>query len=135
MSKLVRDGVPDFLQKAGAHIEFTEALPDMREPLVFSKLLEEAGEWLSSRTRDERLKELGDLMEVIWALGEIDGIGSTEILQQAHGKHRARGGFENLAVMSVELGDDPAARVRGASKAHFATASERPVGDGPWYSG
>jgi predicted house-cleaning noncanonical NTP pyrophosphatase (MazG superfamily) len=131
MSKLVRDGVEAHIRAAGgAHVTFSGAHPDRRLPLLFSKLLEEAGEWLGAEGREERLKELGDLVEVIWALGEIEGIEGDEILMQAFGKRRERGRFERLMVMSVELG--PAHEV---AEAISRSTTGRGLGDGPWYSG
>lgn len=107
MDKLVRDGVPEFLKEQGTHITFRKAKKRERIDLLFTKLLEEAGEWLTARDEDQRLKELGDLQEVIWALAKIDGITPEAILLQAHKKQTLRGNFDELQVMGVELGPDP----------------------------
>ena len=132
MSKLVRDRTPEFLQRKGTHIEFHTAPEEQRHVLLLGKLLEEAGEWLAASGREARLKELGDLTEIIWAMGEADGIDRTEILMQAHGKREARGSFDLLRTMNVELGSDkPSVTQRILTRADASYGR----GDGPWYSG
>lgn len=108
MAKLVRDGTEAALAGRNPRIAFDAAPSHQRTELTFAKLLEEAGEWLMAEGRDQRLKELGDLQEVVWALGEVDGISETEIAMQATEKRRVRGGFSDLCVMRVEAdGDTP----------------------------
>ena len=128
--KLVRDETEAALKGKNPHVVFDEAPPDQREGLLFSKLLEEACEWLCGRDREQRLKELGDLTEVLWALGEIDGIQPGEIVTQAAMKREARGGFSRLALLKVETGDEPA-RPEPVHRGDWY----RGVGDGPLYSG
>ena len=132
MSKLVRDRTPEFLEGKGTHIEFGTAPEEQRHVLLLGKLLEEAGEWLAAGGREARLKELGDLTEIIWAMGEADGIDRTEVLMQAHGKREARGSFDLLRTMNVELGSSDQQASRILSRAEDASYGR---GDGPWYSG
>lgn len=107
MEKLVRDGVPEFLKEQGTHVTYKQAHEADRTGLLYAKLLEEIGELLTARDDEQKLKELGDLQEVIWALGEVNGITSEQILLQALKKQNLRGGFEELHVLGIELGPDP----------------------------
>lgn len=106
MSKLVRDGVEESLAGRTARVVFRSAPESERRWLLFSKLLEEAGEWLLSGSNAERIRELGDIQEVIWALGEVDGIEQAEIIIQASEKRRERGSFSELAIMCIEIDDE-----------------------------
>jgi predicted house-cleaning noncanonical NTP pyrophosphatase (MazG superfamily) len=105
MSKLIRDGSKQFLESKHTEIVYEQAGPADRRLLLFSKLLEEAGEWLNARDKEQALKELGDLTEIIWALGEIDDIPAIEITSQAASKQRLRGGFDELWVMKVDVSE------------------------------
>jgi predicted house-cleaning noncanonical NTP pyrophosphatase (MazG superfamily) len=132
MRKLVRDKMEEFLEDKGAEIKYVKAPEEERDQLLFSKLIEELLEWMTAEGRENRLKELGDMQEVIWAMGSMEGIEATEILQQAHGKNKARGGFEKLIVMTVELDSD---NLKVPNIISSITPVDRPLGDGPWYSG
>lgn len=137
MRKLVRDKMEEFLEDKGASIKYVKAEPHERPTLLFNKLIEELLEWVSASDRDARLKELGDLQEIIWAMGKSDNIESTEILQQAHGKQKARGGFDELIVMTVELESEEveSSRREKVLRDSGLINDGRPIGDGPWYSG
>jgi predicted house-cleaning noncanonical NTP pyrophosphatase (MazG superfamily) len=131
MGKLVRDRTREVLEPQNPRIVFGRVMNDQRRGLLFSKLLEEAGEWLCANDREQKLKELADLAEVIWALGEMDGIGQAEIVLHASGKRAARGGFDELLVMTVETGGEPTPTPQPTTTHIFSS----PAGDGPWYSG
>ncbi|MBV2145877.1 MAG: nucleoside triphosphate pyrophosphohydrolase [Wolbachia endosymbiont of Pissodes strobi] len=67
--------------------EYIERLKD--------KLLEEVKEVIASKTSDENLEELADLLEVIHALGKESGLSIEQIEEKRISKKQERGGFEN----------------------------------------
>lgn len=60
-----------------------------------NKLLEEAKEVVASKTPDETLEELADLLEVIHAIGKESGLSIEQIEKKRISKKQERGGFEN----------------------------------------
>lgn len=131
--KLVRDKLPEILGEDLA-VEFGNAHPGAASRLLIAKLLEEAGELLCADSRNGRLKELGDLQEVIWAIAELNAITSQEVLLQAMGKREARGGFRDLRTMEV-VRPEERSQAQESSGTFACRDDDRPIGDGPWYSG
>lgn len=115
MRKLVRTDSPRELK-----VVFEKENPT--NPTLNAKLLEEVAELLLAGDRDQRLKELGDIQEVLWAVGDLNGITAMEITSQAISKRNALGTFDT--VMRTEL------------QPTTPTLSTYPIrSDGPWYSG
>lgn len=93
-NKLVRDYIPDKITKNGEipitrTLEFEEYVRELKK-----KLLEEATETAEAYERCQVLEELGDVVEVVKAIGECYGYNMQEILDQAEHKKESRGGFE-----------------------------------------
>ena len=109
MGKLVQDLVPDLLGSEALRIAFAKADPSQRRHLLFAKLLEEAGEWLSASNPEDRLKELTDMQMVLRALAELDAISPEQAWRDAISKLAARGGYQDMIVMTVEGADTPPA--------------------------
>ncbi|OAL99115.1 MAG: hypothetical protein TV42_04185 [Wolbachia endosymbiont of Dactylopius coccus] len=95
INKLVRDHMTEIIRSHGIIVyervmekdEYIERLKD--------KLLEEAKEVIASKTSDETLEELADLLEVIHALGKESGLSIEQIEEKRISKKQERGGFEN----------------------------------------
>jgi predicted house-cleaning noncanonical NTP pyrophosphatase (MazG superfamily) len=146
MSKLVRDRIRDILEPRNPRIVFSRVIDDQREGLLFSKLLEEAGEWLrvsrddkGQRDKEQSLKELADLLEVVFALAKLDNISEAMVMSECLGKRMARGGFDQLLTMSVEADGDRPTRHSSIESPEpttsFASGNFGTGGDGRWYSG
>jgi predicted house-cleaning noncanonical NTP pyrophosphatase (MazG superfamily) len=134
MPKLIRDKTKEFLEKRNPRVVFKRAQESQRMGLLYAKLLEEVGEYMTTVGREGALKELGDIQEIIWALGEMDDITSIEIWTQAQAKRNVRGSFDDLVTMEVEIDDEepgPMVTPRGGGYG----PDHRSLGDGPWYSG
>lgn len=91
--KLIRQRMMDVgPAPEGTWRESTQDVPLMRALLV-AKAHEEAQELAEAKTDEERLTELGDMVEVAFALGQLYGFTRTQIVQAAAEKRHERGGF------------------------------------------
>lgn len=91
-NKLVRDNIPDIIKNNG-EIPITKTLEeaDYKKKLE-TKLNEEYHEVLESDGKN-RIEELGDMLEVIKALAELEGSNLNEVIEVSKQKRLKRGGF------------------------------------------
>ncbi len=95
VKKLVRDNITSILAAQGVQA-FNKTLNDQEYKIALNnKLFEEAEEVLSAESKEELCQELGDVIEVIKAIGKVNNISFEDILKAAKEKHLLRGGFEN----------------------------------------
>lgn len=99
MNKLVRDKIPEIIEKSGKSSK-TRIL-DHDEYIV--KLEEKLGEELSEYLESKEPEELADLLEVIDALIVATGHTKAEILALQEQKRAARGGFEKKILLKQVL--------------------------------
>lgn len=101
--KLVRDKIPDIIKSNGEtptvrvldEVEYKQELE--------KKLHEEYLEVLYSTTKEERIDELADLIEVISALSVLEGSSLEEVIKHALEKREKRGSFQKrLFLEDVE---------------------------------
>ena len=72
-NKLVRDRIPEIIEASGAHCE-TKTLNDEQYLAYLDlKMIEEMHEYQKARSDEERLEELADLLEVIYAIARATG--------------------------------------------------------------
>ncbi|MCB9798764.1 nucleoside triphosphate pyrophosphohydrolase [Candidatus Nomurabacteria bacterium] len=97
--KLIRDGIPKFLDSIDADYEIFEA--DGEEYLWFlkRKLVEEGEEVFRAVGRDEVVSELADVVEVLRNLRKEYGISAEELRGAVDKKARKRGRFEKRLVL------------------------------------
>ena len=93
--KLVRDKIPELIQKAG-ETPVIRILEDAeyREHLE-KKLDEEVAEF----HKDQNIEELADILEVVLALNESLGYSREELESAYLKKHEARGGFSDRVFL------------------------------------
>lgn len=97
--KLVRDGIPGVIVSKGerpvyrtlAAAEFPDALRD--------KLREEMAELLAARNPEEVTSELADVLEVLMAIANNQGLRWEEIETARQKKRADRGGFEQRVFL------------------------------------
>lgn len=93
-NKLVRDNIPAIIEESGKtpnhrtlnDIEFRNALR--------LKLVEEANEVLDATTRDEMIRELADVCEVVYHLAGVLEVDSNTLYDLADEKLSTNGGFD-----------------------------------------
>jgi len=88
-NKLVRDRIPAIIEQQG-ETPVTRIL-DGEEYLLHleRKLDEEVAEYHESGSPEE----LADILEVVYALGEAQGLSKEELISLYQAKHETRGGF------------------------------------------
>jgi predicted house-cleaning noncanonical NTP pyrophosphatase (MazG superfamily)/8-oxo-dGTP pyrophosphatase MutT (NUDIX family) len=95
--KLVRDRVPEIIQRSGREPHVRIAADGEYAALLRAKLYEEAGEYVSSHDPEE----LADLLEVIRALGSAHGVEPAELEELRAAKAAERGGFAGRLVLRL----------------------------------
>lgn len=90
-NKLIRNKIPQII-KTNGKTPTTRILP-IKE--ICKKTQEELIEYLEATTKEDKLEELSDLLELINALAEYEGTTLGEIDKIRRKKAEERGGFQN----------------------------------------
>lgn len=99
--KLVRDRIPELIERQGKAPILRVLEGDEYVACLRQKLREEADEYLASG----QLEELADLLEVILALLQVEGLTFRELNRLRLRKRTERGGFDRrLFLVGVEDG-------------------------------
>ncbi|MDA1547404.1 nucleoside triphosphate pyrophosphohydrolase [Bacillus cereus group sp. TH253LC] len=94
-NKLIRNKIPQII-KANGKTPTTRILPqDEYIKEICKKTEEELTEYLEANTKEHKLEELSDLLELINALVEYEGTTLEEIDKIRKKKAAERGGFQN----------------------------------------
>lgn len=102
--KLVRDNIGDIAWRYPDSKAALRPVKDVDEhiDLLHAKLLEEVGELILAKSRDEVLSEVADLTEAVRALVLIRTGYTTADIEAARAlKYRTRGGFDRGTVWDV----------------------------------
>ncbi len=101
--KLVRDRIPEIIQKKGGVPETRVLAPVEYLAELKKKFQEELTEYLSAETSEARLEEMADIFEVITALNEAEGRDIDTVIAVQQKKRDERGAFkEKIFLESVE---------------------------------
>ncbi|MFA6404405.1 MAG: nucleoside triphosphate pyrophosphohydrolase [Candidatus Paceibacterota bacterium] len=95
-NKLVRDKIPEILDKKGVVYEQRVASDEEYKAELIKKLDEEVQEFITQPSPEE----LADIVEVIEALKKLKGFEETERIRRE--KLTERGGFEKKLVLKGE---------------------------------
>jgi predicted house-cleaning noncanonical NTP pyrophosphatase (MazG superfamily) len=91
-NKLVRDNIPDIIKSRGGD-PITRILDDTEYRLELEKkLLEEANEVINA-SGDDRIEELADLLEVMYALMDLENKSLEDVQVVRENKALKRGAF------------------------------------------
>lgn len=90
--KLVRDGIPDLIRSEGGTPQVTRLAADQRQAALLAKLREEADE-LAAADEDDRLGEMGDVLEVLRSLADEFGATWAEVQAASNAKRASVGAF------------------------------------------
>lgn len=97
--KLIRDRIPEIMDRAGVRYELAELTGEVFRAALGAKAVEEAEELRAAGTRDDVVKELADVLEVLEALMRVDGIDEAEVRAAQAARREARGGFERRLLL------------------------------------
>ena len=95
--KLVRDNIPDIIKQNGEEPITRILSKEEYKSELEKKLLEECNEVLE--TDDSRIEELADLLEVIIALGKLQGKSFEDIINVCEQKRLKRGAFDKMIYL------------------------------------
>ena len=102
-NKLVRDRIPEIIEGNG-EIVVTRILDEAEYKLELEKkLLEECNEVLSAVSHDERIEELADVLEVLCAIGSLEGTDLEKIISVMNSKREKRGGFSQKIFLEKTM--------------------------------
>ena len=103
MEKLVRDKIPQILEAQGAKV--FHRIMDENEYYKYLKLkiIEEANEVLTAKSRNEVIEELSDLIEVIKNIQSLHAIENEELENARIAKKSSNGGFQNRVYIAKVL--------------------------------
>jgi|SRR3989338_218285 len=93
--KLVRDAIPDLIRGNGDTPVTRIASAREYRALLRKKLREETEEFL----KDSKAEELADILEVVYALSELQGVGQKELEALRRKKKNERGGFSERIIL------------------------------------
>ena len=104
-NKLVRDNIPEIIRKNGGE-PYTRILTDKeyKEELE-KKLYEEYNEVCNTSSKEERIEELADMLEIISALAIIEGSSLEEVIECAKQKSIKRGAFNKKIYLEKVIED------------------------------
>ncbi|WP_142828603.1 nucleoside triphosphate pyrophosphohydrolase [Planococcus soli] len=104
-NKLVRDAIPEVIEKTGKEFS-TRILGEVEyEAEVKKKLSEELEEYKEAATNEEAIEELADILELLHAATKIHGSSFEELEGVRQAKAEKRGGFEKR-IFLIEVEDD-----------------------------
>ena len=93
--KLVRDEIPEIIEDNGEVPEIHVADDAEYRRRLHEKLDEEVAEFHDSGDPDE----LADVLEVVFALGSLDGLSERDLQQRREQKAAERGRFDDRVVL------------------------------------
>jgi predicted house-cleaning noncanonical NTP pyrophosphatase (MazG superfamily) len=96
--KLVRDLIPQIIEKDGRKTVTRIAKDEEYIQLLLNKLHEEVEE-LSNAKKSEIVNECADIIEVLDAILKFNGYTLDDALEKKSKKRLERGGFENRIVL------------------------------------
>lgn len=104
METLVRDKMPERIQKLGGHVELKSLDPNEVLSHLKLKLQEETAEVCQATTSKEVAEEIGDVLEVLYALSKKYALRWKDLEQARLRKRDLRGGFKRgMYVQYVEV--------------------------------
>lgn len=99
MKKLVRDKIPEIFQNPNIEIltndsDFYSSLKD--------KLFEEISEFYEAANKDELIAEMGDVLEVLYAICDFKNIDIKDVEKKRLEKLKERGGFKKRIMLTIK---------------------------------
>ena len=99
--QLVRDKIPEIIRSKGGQAQIRTLSDDEYRTYLEAKLDEEVEEY----HKDHSAEELADILEVVYALAEANGISRETLMEVYRKKHDERGGFrERILLISSQEG-------------------------------
>jgi predicted house-cleaning noncanonical NTP pyrophosphatase (MazG superfamily) len=104
-NKLVRDKIPAVIKAAGSEYEVKILKSKKFEKELIKKVKEEASGLVTAKNREELIKEIGDVLDVIVEIKKIKKIKDSEIRGAQREAFKKKGGFKKK-IFLIWSGDD-----------------------------
>jgi predicted house-cleaning noncanonical NTP pyrophosphatase (MazG superfamily) len=102
-NKLVRDKIPNIIESTGKHCSTKILNHDQYIKALQKKSFEELQEYINSKTNDEAIEELADMLEIIHSFAVYHGVSMEKVEEVRKRKLEIRGGFkEKIFLIEVE---------------------------------
>ena len=102
--KLIRDELVYDIIKQGRGDRLRTAKPSEIKTFLYDKLKEEVQEVIDTKSKDELVEELADVLEVLDAILDYHEINKNQVKDTRRKKYNERGGFYKHMVLKVEEG-------------------------------
>ncbi|MGG2093411.1 nucleoside triphosphate pyrophosphohydrolase [Bacillus sp. S13(2024)] len=104
-NKLVRDRIPEMIESNGK--TFTTRTLNEKEYIeeVCKKTGEELAEYVEAETLEHKIEELADLLELVNALAQYEGVALEDVEKVRKEKEEKRGGFGGR-IFLLEVSDN-----------------------------
>lgn len=99
--KLVRDKIPEIIEKSGKNLTFKYLDDEQFEIALERKLDEEVKEYHESKD----VEELADILEVVIALAELQGLNFADLVDLQTKKAVKKGGFSKK-IFLIAVSED-----------------------------
>lgn len=105
-NKLVRDRIPQVIEKAGGVAKFKKLTSKQFEKELLKKVGEEAGGLLGAKSKKELVSELADVVEVVEEIKRFKKITEPELKKVMEVNMEKKGGFKKklFLVWSEDTG-------------------------------
>lgn len=100
--KLIRDNIPEIASAQGRTLKIEVASDAMLSVMVRHKLEEELEEVLTAQTREQKIEELADLLEVIEKYLQVTGITQSQVQEAREKKNLKNGAFTKNLILTTE---------------------------------
>jgi predicted house-cleaning noncanonical NTP pyrophosphatase (MazG superfamily) len=98
-NKLVRDKIPEIIEETGKKYRVKKLDKAEYQKELVLKLSEEINEFSNSTSDEEAVEELTDLLEIIYAIGNLHGVDQAYLESIRLDKAEKRGGFEGRVYL------------------------------------
>ncbi|MCT8140525.1 nucleoside triphosphate pyrophosphohydrolase [Anaerobacillus sp. CMMVII] len=104
-NKLVRDRIPEIIEETGK--KYTTSILNDEQYIteLKKKSFEELEEYVNTKTDEDALEELADVLEIVHALAVCHGSSIEEVEKIREKKAEKRGGFKEK-IFLIEVEDD-----------------------------
>lgn len=103
--KLIRDKVPEKMAGLGVAFETRTLSPDEFKKALFKKVEEEASGIQNAQNREELVSEIADVLDVIVAIQELEGITNDELSAAQTKNMEKKGGFDTKTYLEWSADD------------------------------
>lgn len=102
-NKLVRDKIPEIINQAGKECKIKILNDDKYSNELKKKLCEEAKEVLETKSKQELIGEISDVLEIIDALKEVYKIDDQELIKAKNSKANKNGAFKEKIFLEYVI--------------------------------